>query len=65
MTRSAGWLALAGLLAFLVLYPIGWLVLESVRDEAGVLTLDNYRAAVTTPASRSPGSSWRGPMPAC
>ena len=54
MTRSAGWLALAGLLAFLVLYPIGWLVLESVRDEAGALTLENYRAAVTTPAFRTP-----------
>ncbi len=54
MTRSAGWLALAGLLAFLVLYPIGWLVLESVRDDAGALTLDNYRAAVTTPAFRTP-----------
>jgi iron(III) transport system permease protein len=54
MTRSAGWLTLAGLLAFLVLYPIGWLVLESVRDDAGALTLDNYRAVVTTPAFRAP-----------
>jgi len=54
MGRSAGWLALAGLLAFLVLYPIGWLVLESIRDETGALTLAHYRAAVTSPAFRTP-----------
>src|SRR5262245_61216297 len=54
MGRSAGWLALAGLLAFLVLYPIGWLVLESVRDEAGGFTLAHYRAAATSPAFRTP-----------
>ena len=54
MRRSAGWLALAGLLAFLGAYPIGWLVLESVRDETGALTLAHYRAAVTSPAFRTP-----------
>ena len=54
MGRSAGWLALAGLLAFLVLYPIGWLVLESVRDETGAFTLAHYRAAATSPAFRTP-----------
>ena len=42
MTRSAGWLALAGLLAFLVLYPIGWLVLESVRDDALTVFRTSY-----------------------
>jgi len=54
MGRSAGWLALAGLLAFLVLYPIAWLVVESVRDEAGAFTLSHYRAAATMPAFRTP-----------
>ena len=51
--RQAGW-PLAGLLAFLVLYPIGWLVLESIRDEAGGFTLAHYRAAATSPAFRTP-----------
>src|SRR5262249_5228892 len=53
MTRSAGWLALAGLLAFLVVYPIGWLVVESVRGPAGAFTLGHYGAAATTPTFRT------------
>jgi iron(III) transport system permease protein len=48
------WLALAGLLAFLVLYPIAWLVLESIRSETGSFTLAHYRAAATSPAFRIP-----------
>jgi iron(III) transport system permease protein len=54
VTRSVGWLALAGLLAFLVVYPIGWLVVESVRTEAGAFTLGHYWAAATTPTFRTP-----------
>lgn len=49
------WLFLAGLLAFLILYPIAWLVLESLRTtDAGPLTLENYVRAATTERFRMP-----------
>src|SRR5262249_49898876 len=35
--------AFVGLLAVLVLLPMGWLAATSVRDNAGGLTLDHYR----------------------
>jgi iron(III) transport system permease protein len=51
---SVTWLALAVLLAVLVLYPLFWLALESVRAEDGSFTLGHYREAVTSPAFRTP-----------
>ena len=48
------WLALAAVLGFLVLYPLVWLVLESVHGEGGAFTLAHYRAAATSPAFRTP-----------
>lgn len=47
-------LVLVGLLAFLVLYPIAWLVFESIRTESGGLTLANYAQAATSDRFRMP-----------
>jgi hypothetical protein len=49
------WLVLAGLLVFLIGYPIFWLVLESLRvGDSAALTLENYARAVTTERFRVP-----------
>src|SRR5689334_6638208 len=47
-------LAFAALLALLVLLPIGWLVVTSIRDVGGGFTLHHYRQFFTDPSFLSP-----------
>lgn len=48
------WLGLAVLLAILVLVPIAWLVVESLRSESGQLGVMNYVRVVTSDRYRLP-----------
>lgn len=49
------WILLAALLAFLILYPIAWLVLESLKvTDDSPLSLGNYLRAATTERFRIP-----------
>ena len=41
-------MAIAGLLAFLVLWPVAWVVVASLQDAAGQLSLDNYVRAASS-----------------
>ncbi|MBI3965479.1 MAG: iron ABC transporter permease, partial [Chloroflexi bacterium] len=47
------WLLIAAVLAVLVLYPIAWLLYESVRAENGGLTLEHYTRAVSSARFRT------------
>ena len=47
-------LAFVALLALLVLLPIGWLAVTSLRDAAGGLTLQHYRQFFTDPSFQKP-----------
>jgi iron(III) transport system permease protein len=57
--RSIDWtapvsIAMALLLAVLVLLPVGWLVVTSLRDAAKAFTLDHYRHLFVDPAFVKP-----------
>ena len=58
-TRSIDWtapvsIAMALLLAVLVLLPMAWLVVTSLRDAAKAFTLDHYRQLFVDPAFVKP-----------
>jgi iron(III) transport system permease protein len=46
--------AFAAILCVLILYPLSWLLVFSVSDRSGALTLDNFRRLVTDPALAGP-----------
>ena len=49
--RASGgvWFAIVALLAFLVLWPIGWVAVTSLQDAAGDFTFRHYIRAATAP----------------